>query len=698
MKDNLENLEPLPWTGERYLPDQHGSIELEHLHRYLQASEIAHNKVVLDIASGEGYGTSLLAKVATRAIGVDISEEAVNYAKEKYKKDNLEYLLGDCTNIPLPDSSVDLVVSFETIEHHDQHEQMMREIRRVLRPNGSLLISSPDRYNYSIAQNYINPYHVKELFFDEFKALLLHYFKSVEFFGQRVVYGSVIFSEFQSSPISSYSKESDRIDRASGLGRPTYWIAIASNEDILQLSSGILEENIAESDIARILHAEIANREGQVANLGQVVAEREGQIASLGQVVAERDGQIASLGQAMAERDGQIAALVAMRERYQSSRSCRLRRLLAIMKWRRALAQSPLFDSEWYLQSYPDVASAGLDPLKHYLTSGWGERRRPGPEFDNAYYVARYQDIEHLDMPPLVHYWLYGRFEGRYINAAFDVDWRPAGAIIDRGASSAVDVAIDAARHAPLISVIIPTYNRIKLLPDVVDSWREVHAYTKIPYEIIFSDDGSEDGSAEFLESIGDLPIKVLRNAHGGASSARNAAIRFATGERLLIIGDDIFPDPEILNVHAQLGAELGDMVATLGTVDWHEDLPINHLMHHITEVGNEQFSYNRLQDGAYVDFRHFYTCNICVPRHFFAAEQVVFDERFNEYGFEDIELGYRLALRGLKIYFTTAATGEHFHPYNTAQLLSPTDIRRAHGSRFRQDAPWCAAADRYHR
>src|SRR5690606_7445544 len=83
----------------------------------------------------------------------------------------------------------------------------------------------------------------------------------------------------------------------------------------------------------------------------------------------------------------------------------------------------------------------------------------------------------------------------------------------------------------------------------------------------------------------------------------------------------------------------------------------------------NEQFSYNRLPNESYVDFRHFYTCNICVPRHFFESESTIFDERFTEYGFEDIELGYRLAKKGLKIYFTRAATGQHFHPYVAAKF-----------------------------
>jgi len=131
--------------------------------------------------------------------------------------------------------------------------------------------------------------------------------------------------------------------------------------------------------------------------------------------------------QAVAERDAQIAALVSTRDRHRSSLAYRLRRRLAVLKWQRALAQSPLFNAEWYLQNYPDVASTSLDPLRHYLASGWREGRRPGPEFDGTYYVARYHDVAQLDIPPLVHYWVHGRFEGRHINAAFDVEWAPTG-------------------------------------------------------------------------------------------------------------------------------------------------------------------------------------------------------------------------------------------------------------------------------
>jgi glycosyltransferase involved in cell wall biosynthesis len=344
------------------------------------------------------------------------------------------------------------------------------------------------------------------------------------------------------------------------------------------------------------------------------------------------------------------------------------------LRWYYDLMHCPLFDRDWYLEQNPDVSSANIDPLWHYLVFGWKEGRRSGPEFDDEYYRARYTDVVNLEQPPLLHYWLYGRRENRQMNALLDLEWlqddaRELAAYRAR-ISLNVPQAVNEMKKVPntlLMSVIIPTYNRVKRLPGIVESWRKVHACTSHTYEIIFSDDGSSDGSVEYLESVEGLPLKVLRNAHGGASSARNAAIRAATGDRLLIIGDDIYPDKELLNMHVTLAQQMGKMVAILGVVDWHDELDVNHLMHHITEIGNEQFSYNRLKDCSFVDFRHFYTCNISLDRSLLLEEKVIFDERFDTAAFEDIELGYRLGLKGLRLYYTTQAKGTHYHPYTAA-------------------------------
>lgn len=243
----------LPWTGERYVPEQKGNIQLEHLHRYAMACEFVKDKVVLDIACGEGYGSMLLSYKASYVIGVDISEEVIDFARAKYNRDNISFKTGKCDKIPLEDSSVDVVVSFETIEHHDQHEAMMREIKRILRPNGLLIISSPDKYAYSDLTGNKNQYHIKELYYEEFKNLLEKYFCNVVIYGQRILFGSGIFSEKQKSnfiiyDIKEIENETFEKARFNGMSHPVYSIAIASDSELPPAISSMMEQPLNESE------------------------------------------------------------------------------------------------------------------------------------------------------------------------------------------------------------------------------------------------------------------------------------------------------------------------------------------------------------------------------------------------------------------------------------------------------------------
>src|SRR5437660_2213503 len=215
------------------------------------------------------------------------------------------------------------------------------------------------------------------------------------------------------------------------------------------------------------------------------------------------------------------------------------------------------------------------------------------------------------------------------------------------------------------VSVVIPTYNRASLLIKLLDAWREVDKVKKYKYELIFSDDGSSDDTRATLKQRSKgLPVVILENEHGGAARARNAAIRRAQGERILMLGDDIFPDAQLVNRHVEASRQFGPETAILGDIKWHPELKLNYLMTHITEVGHEQFSLNAFHPGQYVDFRHFYTSNISVNRHFLLSEPVLFDERFDKVNFEDVELGYRLRERGAKIVFEPEAWAYHFHAY----------------------------------
>jgi Methylase involved in ubiquinone/menaquinone biosynthesis len=215
-------------TGERFIPSQTGIIEIEHLNRYyFVINQIdLREKTVLDIASGEGYGSNILARHAKKVIGVDISEEAINHAKNKYQSEKLKFIQGNATSIPLPDNSFDVVVSFETIEHHNRHEEMMHELNRVLKDNGILIISSPDKYYYSDLPKHKNQFHIKELYYEEFKILISEHFKHAKFYSQRVFAGSLIFLDEKSQ---TYSKPIviDEEGNSSAI-TPVYNIAICS--------------------------------------------------------------------------------------------------------------------------------------------------------------------------------------------------------------------------------------------------------------------------------------------------------------------------------------------------------------------------------------------------------------------------------------------------------------------------------------
>ena len=186
------------FTGERYLPGVPGEIAYEHCHRYAFARRYAHGRRVLDAACGEGYGSALLADVAQSVVGVDIDAEVVAQARSRYGKDGkVRFEAASVARVPLADASVDLVVSFETIEHLEGDDQpaMLAEFARVLAPGGLLILSSPNRPEYSDARGYVNPFHRRELDGPELAALVASHFPAQKWFRQRRYLGSAIWRE-----------------------------------------------------------------------------------------------------------------------------------------------------------------------------------------------------------------------------------------------------------------------------------------------------------------------------------------------------------------------------------------------------------------------------------------------------------------------------------------------------------------------
>lgn len=221
--------EDLPFDGERLTGAVGGQVELEHLHRYSLARDLCIGRDVLDVGSGEGYGAAILAGVARQVTGVELDAAAVQHAQRHHARPNLRFLQGDALALPLQQHAVDVVVCFEVLEHLTGQEALLAEIRRVLRPGGLLVISTPDRLVYSAPGREPNPHHLRELTEAEFDALLRQAFGQVALLRQRAAVGSLIAGEGPARWRSFERRRADRIEASDGLARADYLIALASD-------------------------------------------------------------------------------------------------------------------------------------------------------------------------------------------------------------------------------------------------------------------------------------------------------------------------------------------------------------------------------------------------------------------------------------------------------------------------------------
>jgi len=172
----------LPFTGERIVPGlTEEPLFRWHQERYVFASRFVEDNQVLDVACGTGIGTHYLLKAGARScLGLDTDSAAVEYARVTYK--GCFFVRCDATNLCLPDCSVDVIVSFETIEHLGDQVKFLLECHRVLRPGGILISSTPNRR--MTRWQHKNPYHTRELSAIEFKQLMQKKFVDVEIYAQ----------------------------------------------------------------------------------------------------------------------------------------------------------------------------------------------------------------------------------------------------------------------------------------------------------------------------------------------------------------------------------------------------------------------------------------------------------------------------------------------------------------------------------
>ncbi len=226
----------MKFTGERFIPESFGAqIALEHWHRYFFAANFCKDKIVLDIACGEGYGSFYLSRVAKKVYGIDISEEAIRHAKNKYSEENINFIVGDVSKIPLEDQSIEVVVSFETIEHvpEDIQHKFLKEVKRILKKEGVFICSTPDKYFYSDLNNYKNEFHIKEFYKKDYLNFLRNYFRYNELGKQHFYPSSVIVFEndgFKLYGIENRNNEYKPLKK--NINKFNYLISISSDNKI----------------------------------------------------------------------------------------------------------------------------------------------------------------------------------------------------------------------------------------------------------------------------------------------------------------------------------------------------------------------------------------------------------------------------------------------------------------------------------
>jgi GT2 family glycosyltransferase len=243
-----------------------------------------------------------------------------------------------------------------------------------------------------------------------------------------------------------------------------------------------------------------------------------------------------------------------------------------------------------------------------------------------------------------------------------NADLRRVGCAVQH-ISFADDVA-DETPYAPSrVSVIITTYKRWDILELALQAltrqdWND--------FEVIVVDDGSNDGTFEHLqkwqaEHAGELELKIFAQENTGQGIARNNGLMHAQGELVLFIGDDIITDPDFISQHVNRHHAVGMPCAVVGYTEWDRaGMRVTPLLEYANEAG-QQFGYRYMKDAEDVPYTCFYTSNVSAPRHILGPEP--FDPTFRTYGWEDIDVGYRLAKRGLRLIYNRKARARHRHP-----------------------------------